>query len=528
MTSTNVTTTSTNVAKTLPHRVDAAVIGAGHNGLVAATLLAKAGLDVLVLERDEVIGGAARTERPFAKVPGLQQSTGSYLLGLMPPELEQLLDLRLPLVRRDPHYFLPTTADRYLLMGSDHAATRKQFAEFFTDADADADDRLVAELAMLRDDLAPAWLAEPLSVEDTAERYIRPALQETFADLVRGDVTSYLNRFGFVSELIVAMYAVTDGLSGLHAGPDDAGTGHNFLAHNMCRLPGADGTWMIVRGGMGTVSATIAERARAHGAQIVTGAPVASVVVHEGTTSGVVLTDGREIAADVVVAACDPFTLSSLVELPSSLVERLDSVRRAGTTLKVNLALAGLPRFSCLPAGAPSPFGSTIHLLEQETPLQSVRDMWAAVQAGRLPDFPTIEWYVHTTADQSLQDDAGHHSSALFVQSVPWQPAGSSWEAELDGYVQHLLEICDRFAPGTSDLVADTYPLSPPGIEAHFGIRHGHIHHVDNSFGFDQRMPYATGIDGLYAASAGCFPAGSVIGAAGHNAAQRVLADLGR
>jgi phytoene dehydrogenase-like protein len=203
-------------------------------------------------------------------------------------------------------------------------------------------------------------------------------------------------------------------------------------------------------------------------------------------------------------------------------------MRRTGTTLKVNLALAGLPRFRCLPDDGASPFGSTIHLLDPESPLQSVRDMWADVQAGRLPDFPTIEWYLHTTADPSLQDSAGHHSSALFVQSVPWQPVDSTWETEIDRYVEHLLEICDRFAPGTSALVADTYPLPPPAIEAHFGIRHGHIHHVDNSFGFDQRFPYATGIDGLYAASAGCFPAGSVIGAAGHNAANRVLADIGR
>ncbi|HVT65068.1 MAG TPA: NAD(P)/FAD-dependent oxidoreductase [Mycobacteriales bacterium] len=511
----------------LPESADVVVIGAGHNGLVAATLLARNGLDVLVLERDAVIGGAARTEQPFAKVPGLRQSTGSYLLGLMPPELEQLLDLRLPLVRRDPHYFLPTTTDRYLLMGSDRVATRNQFAEFFTDSDADADDRLSAELSMLREDLAPAWLTQPLSVEDTAERFIRPALRDAFIDLVRGDVTSYLRRFGFASELIVAMYAVTDGLSGLHAGPDDPGTGHNFLVHNMCRLPGADGTWMIVRGGMGTVSAAIADRARRHGARIRTNAPIASVAVGGGSASGVVLADGREVAANAVVAACDPFTLATLVDLPAALVDRLDGVRRAGTTLKVNLALAGLPHFSCLPQGSPSPFGSTIHLLEQDAPLQSVRQMWADVQAGRLPDFPTIEWYLHTTADGSLQDDGGHHSSALFVQSVPWQPAGSSWQAELDGYVQHLLEICDRFAPGTSDLVADSFPLPPPGIESHFGIRHGHIHHVDNSFGFDQRMPYATGIDGLYAASAGCFPAGSVIGAAGHNAAQRVLKDLG-
>jgi phytoene dehydrogenase-like protein len=512
----------------LPARADVCIIGAGHNSLVAATVLARAGLDVVVVERDRIIGGAARTEQPFPKVPGLRQSTGSYLLGLMPPELEQELDLRLPLVRRDPHYFLPTRGDRYLLMGSDRAATRRQLSEFFTAADVAADDRLQTEIGQLRDDLAPAWLAEPTSVEDTAERYIRPALRETFIELVRGDVASYLDRFEFASELIVAMYAVTDGLSGLHAGPDTPGSGNNFLVHNMCRLPGSDGTWMIVRGGMGTVTATIADRARSAGARIFTEAGVAAVTTSNGAATGVALDDGQEISAPTVVAGCDPFTLADIAPLPEALRTHLAAVQRPGTTLKINLALRDLPIFSCLPPGAPSPFGSTIHLLAQESPMTAVREMWNDVEAGRLPDFPTMEWYLHTTADSSLQDERGHHSSALFVQSVPWQPAGSSWDAELSGYVERLLSICDQFAPGTSDLVADTFALTPPGIEAHFGIRHGHIHHLDNGVALDQRMPYVTGLDGLYACSAGCHPGGSVIGAAGYNAARRVLTDLGR
>ncbi|MDQ1698303.1 MAG: hypothetical protein QOG34_166 [Frankiaceae bacterium] len=511
----------------LPESSDVVVVGGGHNGLVAATLLARHGLSVTVLERDGVLGGAARTERPFPKVPGLAQSTGSYLLGLMPPELERLLGLDLPLVRRDPHYFLPTTSDRYLVMGSDREETRRQFTEFFTEADRDADDRLAAELAQLRDDLAPAWLQEPLSVQGTAERFIRPELRQTFVDLVTGSVADYLDRFGFASELLVAMYAVTDGLSGLHAGPDTPGSGHNFLVHNMCRLPGADGTWMIVRGGMGTVSAAIARQAAAAGATLHVDSPVARIDISQGQVSGVSLADGRSVATKVVVAGCDPFTLADLAPLPPALVERLDRLRLPGTTLKVNLALRDLPSFSCLPAGAPSPFGSTIHLLPQDHPMDAVRAMWADVQAGRLPEFPTIEWYLHTTADPSLSDPAGHHSSALFVQSVPYDIAGSSWDAELPSYVDHLLGLCDRFAPGTSALVADTFALPPPGIESHFGIRHGHIHHVDNGFAFDARMPYRTGVDGLYAASAGCHPAGSVIGAAGHNAARCALDDLG-
>jgi phytoene dehydrogenase-like protein len=527
----------------LPARADVVIIGAGHNGLVSAVLLARAGLKVVVLEANETLGGATRTEQPFARVPGLGQSTGSYLLGLMPPELLRKLDLEIPVLRRDPHYFLPTPGGQgspYLLFGTDREATRAQMEKFFSARDVAADEAMQVEIAALRADLAPAWLEEPGSVEEVADRHIRPQLQSTFIDLVRGSVADYLSRFGFKSELLMSMYAVTDGLSGLNAGPDDPGTGHNFLVHNMCRLPGSDGTWMIARGGMGTVSRTFADAARAAGATILTGAPVTAVMIDDGTVSDVMLADGRQIETRVVLGACDPYALMSLLPegaLPAALTERMAAVKRTGTTLKINMALKGLPRFSCLPADAASPFGSTIHLLpgsaglaglaEADSPMAALRAMWADVQAGRLPAEPTMEWYVHTTVDPSLQDPAGHHSSALFVQSVPYELAGTTWEDALPGYVEQLLAICDRYAPGTSELVADTMPLTPPGIEKHFGITGGHIHHVDNTVAFDQRMPYSTGLDGLYAGSAGAHPAGSVIGAAGHNAAQRILKDLG-
>ncbi len=513
----------------LPRRADVVIIGAGHNGLVSAILLARAGLSVVVLEAADVIGGATRTEHPFAKVPELGQSTGSYLLGLMPPELLRTLDLTIPVLRRDPHYFLPTPDGPYLLFGRDRAATRAQLTRFFSAADAAADDAMHAELAALREDVGPAWLAEPLPVAETAERYVRPALRQVFTDLVQGSVADYLARFEFRSELLMAMYAVTDGLSGLTAGPDDPGTGNNFLAHNMCRLPGSDGTWMIAAGGMGTVSRTFADAARAAGAVIMPGAPVASVLLTGGSVAGVRTGDGQEVAASVVLGACDPYRLMSLVDLPPALAAHLNAVRRNGTTLKVNMALSDLPRFTCLPDDAPSPFGSTIHLLpgssSGDAPMARLREMWAEVRAGRVPAEPTIEWYLHTTVDPSLRDPAGHHSSALFVQSVPY---GADWDALLPSYVDDLLAICDRYAPGTSDLVVDTFPLTPPGIEAHFGITGGHIHHIDNTVSFTDRMPYATGVPGLYAGSAGCHPAGSVIGAAGHNAARRILADLGR
>jgi phytoene dehydrogenase-like protein len=233
----------------------------------------------------------------------------------------------------------------------------------------------------------------------------------------------------------------------------------------------------------------------------------------------------RAIDAAVVLAACDPFRLADLVDLPAELNRRLDSLYRPGVTLKLNLALDRPPAFPGL--GGRSTGGATVHLLPgADRPIDAVRRMWDDVRVGRLPDFPTIEWYLHTTVDPSLQDGAGRHSSALFVQSVPHQPAGSDWDTELDAYVARLLAVCEEFAPGTTASVVDTFALPPPGIAAHFGITGGHIHHVDNTVAFDARMPYATGVDGLYAGSAGCHPAGSVIGAAGHNAARRILTDL--
>ena len=363
---------------------------------------------------------------------------------------------------------------------------------------------------------------------------MRPPLRRTFVELVRGSAIDYLDRFGFVSETVVAMYAVTDGMPGLTGSPWSRGSGHNLLVHAMCRLPGAGGTWMIVRGGMGTVTARLAELAVKAGATIRTGIEVERVLLSGGAASAVSTVDGEEVPARAVLVSTDAFRLPGLLgdAAPADLVERIAGYaeRSPGQTMKVNLALRGLPRFAAMTEDR-GQYGATVHLLPPPAAdgsvLTALRRAFDDAAAGRLPDAPPLEWYLHSTLDPSLSDGGGNHSSALFVQGVPHAPAGSTWAVEKAAYVDRLLDLVEAYAPGTRELLVDVHALTPPDIRDHFGITSANIMHVDNSISFADRMPYVTGVPGVYAGAAGCHPAGSVIGAAGHNAAARMVADLG-
>ena len=511
-------------------RHDVCIIGAGHNGLVSSIILARAGLSVKVHEGKKVVGGAAKTENPFKLAPNLGHSTGAYLLGVMPPELMRELGLNINLIRRDPHYFLPTLNHKYLLLGADSKANDQQIRSFFSDQDAKAIERLEAEIAMLREDLAPSWLQEPLPLEQTADKYIRKELQATFLDLCSSPVEEYLHRFNFKSELLLAMYAVTDGFSGLNASFGMNGTGYNFLVHNMCRLPQSGGTWMIAEGGMGAVTNGLKNLAIKEGVDIETNSNIDKLIITNKRISGVVSDSGQETLANIVIGACDPFKLMNLAtdHLPEDFKADLNSKRKMGTTLKLNLALNDLPTFSCLNERI-GQHKTTSHLLpqgENGSILDQIKDSYQQVQNGILADFPTIEWYFHTDAEPSLMDADGRHSAALFVQWAPYDIQGSSWDKERDTYENHLIDIAERFAPDLRQKIDDTFMLAPPDIESYFGISNGHIHHIDNAFAFDKRSPYKWPVEGLYAGSAGCHPGGSVIGCSGYNVANRIKKDL--
>jgi phytoene dehydrogenase-like protein len=516
------------------HWHDVIVVGAGHNGLVAALFLARKGLKVLVLEEREVIGGAARTERPFPKLPALAASTGAQLLGPIPPELVAKMGIDLPLVRRDPHAFLPMTNGRYVTFGSDGAATRAQIVRHFSEADWSAFEAMQAELAALRDDVARTWLEAPLSIEETAERYVRKPLRRAFIDLCRKPAGGYIERWGFRSDLLKAMQGVIAGLSGVGDPWTTPGTGMSLLVQAMGRLPETNGGWMAVKGGMGTVPRMIADEALRLGVIIETEAKVGQIVIEGGIAKGIVLKDGTMHHATAVLCNADPFRMRDLVgraALPSDYNERLDGYRRDGGALQVNLALSDVPHFIAWPEGAfeTSDFGATAYLLPDEGEvMRTLAEGYAAVKQRKLAPTPSIQFQLQPELDPAGPDPGGHLSAALYVHPVPYEIAGSTWAAEENGYVTRLLELCDHFAPNLSALVVDRFTLSPPKIEEHFGITRGHVHHIDNGFGFADRLPYATPVQGLYSCSAGTHPAGSVIGAAGHNAAMKVLEDLGK
>lgn len=548
---------------------EAAIVGAGHNGLVCAAALARAGLRVIVLEERGVVGGACRTERVFQCAPDLGCSTGAYLLGPMPPEVLDGAGLRgrVQVMPRRPHGFF------WLGDGAPAAFGVEGGLENVCADDRRGLEVLDRTVCTMRDDLAPLWLREactlevsPLSVRSGAGEDMVDA-REAYTALAIGhggeawSVREFVEWFAMGSEALNAVVAI-DGLVGSARGAHEPGTGMNFLAHSMLRLPPGDsgwyghknkenrlgepgypnplGAWQLVRDGMGSITRALVDVVRERGGTVLTDAHVERVRIENGAAVGLDVRGGEPVIAGAVVLATDPSRAISLVGSARTLgpvvEERFKKIADrdvAGTSLKVNVALRpSKARPDGLPAvrdeialggslGGRSALTGTVHVLPERSTFERLERARRCAVERRAPD-PNdcmIDVYTHTAVDPSLRDSAGRHAMSLFVQWVP--PDMTSAEGEQ--FARALINgPVARAIPELPHLVEEIMVLTPRGIEERFGITGGHIHHVDNALTFDRRLPCRTGVRGLYLAGAGCHPAGSVIGAAGWIAAEQV------
>jgi phytoene dehydrogenase-like protein len=524
---------------------DILVIGGGHNGLAAAAYLARAGHRVRVLERRPLLGGACVTEELW---PGYKVSRAAYVAGLLRPNVIRELGLRthgLRLLERDPSSYTPLPDGRGLLIGSDVKATHASIARF-SKADAESYPRYESFLDRVARAMEPLLDAPPPDPAQLTFRDVRTLLRlATKAFGLRRDLAQATSLLlgparpalesWFESEPLRSTLA-TDAVIGAWAAPSSPGTGYVLFHHVMGDTGGARGVWAYVKGGMGRVADALAEAARAAGAEIRVDSPVASIAIESGRARGVVLDDGTLLDADVVVSGADPHVtllgLAGAQHLDPETARALEALDFRSPSLKINLALDRLPRFQGSREGLAPHHGATIHI--GASSLDELDEGFAAAEQGRLPERPMIELTLPSALDPSLAPP-GRHVASMFVQYAPWQPAGSTWDAERDRFADRVLSLVDEVAPGFSSSVTHREVLAPPDIERIFGLTGGNIFHgamtLDRLL-FMRPLPnwsrYRTPITNLYLCGAGTHPGGGVMGACGRNAAHQILKDLSR
>jgi phytoene dehydrogenase-like protein len=523
----------------VPESFDVIIIGAGHNGLVAAAYLARAGRRVLVLEARELVGGCAVTEEIW---PGYRVSTASYLSSLMQEKVVRELELKkfgYAVDAKDPAFFSPFPDGTHLFMWQDRAKTLEEIAKF-SKRDAEAYPQYEAHLERL------AMVAESLLLTTPPEFPPRPrdlpeylTLLGKMRGLSRGEIVGLVKIFTqsaadflddwFESEQLKVTLA-TDGVIGANGGPRSPGTAYILLHHCMGGVNGHRGLWGFVRGGMGGVSNAIADSARAHGAVIRTNSPVAKILVATGRVSGVVLESGEEIAAHVVASNLDPKrTFLKLLDARHLEPDFLDAIRKfrsEGTSLKMNLALSGLPEFKSFP-GAPGPqHRATMHICPS---VEYIERAWDDAKYGRPSHSPLIEMTIPTMYDPSLAPP-GRHIMGIFLQYAPYTLRESNWDELREPFSNRILDVIEEYCPNIRSIVVERQTLSPLDLERRFGLTGGNIFHGEMSL--DQMFvlrpvagwaKYRTPVKGLSLCGSGTHPGGGVMGAPGHNAAREIL-----
>ena len=529
-----------------PREVDVVIVGGGHNGLVAAGLLARAGLRPLVLERRDIVGGAAVSEHPFG--PDWTVTSLSYVVSLLPPSLVDALDL----TRHGYHvypqgpYVAPRRDGRVLLLPDDARARHEQIAAFSRpDADAyerwQADlDRLGRILGPLLGDIPPALGSRrpgQLARQAMLLRRLKDVDERAAVDLTRllSSSVADLVEDRFISDALRGVLSVS-GIIGTWAGPRSAGTAYVMLHHHIGDLgDGHTGAWGFPRGGMGGVTQALASAALSLGAQLRTGAEVARIDVRDGATTGVTLVDGTRIAARTVITTAHPvisfLRLLDRADLPPGFVADIEGWKSRSGTVKVNLAVDRLPAFTGHPQFDPQMHGGTIVLAE------SLDDLEGAFQdavAGRPATLPFADVCIPSVFDDSLAPP-GHHVVSMFTQWVPHSWNAEPHRAELEAYADRLVARMDAVAPGFVASVLHRQVLGPHDMEHTYGLVGGNIFHGELTLGqmFHARPAagYAdlrTPVRGLYQAGSATHGGGGVTGIPGRNVVRQVLADRRR
>jgi len=521
-------------------KYDAIIIGAGHNGLVTAAYLARAGRQVLVLERRDMVGGCAVTEELW---PGYRVSTGAYLVSLLQDRIVRELELERFGYRvdaKDPAFFSAFPDGRHFFMWQDRARTLAEIAKFSRhDAEVYAayEDQLERIARVIEDLLLitppPFPPRGPLDFLDYLKlagrmRSLRSKDLVALVKIFTQSAAELLDEW-FESDQVKVTLA-TDGVIGANGGPRSPGTAYILLHHSMGGVAGHRGLWGFVRGGMGAVAEAIAASARAKGAAVRTHAAVDRVLVRNGRAFAVVLANGEEIEATIIASNLDPkATFLRLIEesaLEPDFVSTVRRFRSEGTSAKINLALTGLPEFTAFPATPGPHHRATMHICPS---IEYVEHAWDDAKYGRPSERPLLELTIPTMYDASLAPP-GRHIMGIFLQYAPYTLREGAWDELRESFGDHAIALIEEYAPNIRSIIEHREVLTPLDLERRFGITGGNIFHGEMSL--DQMFVmrpvagwarYRTPIQGLYLCGSGAHPGGGVMGAAGYNCAREIL-----